>query len=117
MMSQNAEQAIGFASGGLVPGVGSYDSVPALLTPGEFVLNKRAVDSVGLPQLRAINSGVAAGGERQILVNQTIEVNIEAKETMDEAFIRQKLVPAIKKELKRASLDGQFVLSASGVRS
>ncbi|NCY21520.1 hypothetical protein EBX31_06145, partial [bacterium] len=118
LISLNAEQAIGFASGGLVPGVGSYDSVPALLTPGEFVLNKRAVDSVGLPQLRAINSGVAAaGGERQILVNQTIEVNIEAKETMDEAFIRQKLLPAIKKELKRASLDGQFVLSASGVRS
>ena len=31
-----------FAQGGIVPGVGNTDSVPAMLTPGEFVVNKQA---------------------------------------------------------------------------
>jgi hypothetical protein len=33
--------ARGFASGGYVPGVGSSDTVPAMLTPGEFVIRKK----------------------------------------------------------------------------
>lgn len=33
----------GFAAGGYVPGAGNSDSVPALLTPGEYVLNKQQV--------------------------------------------------------------------------
>lgn len=31
-----------FASGGFVPGSGSKDSIPALLMPGEFVMNKKS---------------------------------------------------------------------------
>jgi hypothetical protein len=31
----------GFAKGGLVPGSGNGDTVPAMLTPGEFVVTKR----------------------------------------------------------------------------
>ena len=33
-------QAQEFATGGIVPGVGSKDTVPAMLTPGELILNK-----------------------------------------------------------------------------
>ena len=33
----------GYASGGIIPGSGNRDSVPAMLTPGEVVLNKRQV--------------------------------------------------------------------------
>ncbi|GAF88870.1 unnamed protein product, partial [marine sediment metagenome] len=33
----------------------SSDTVPALLTPGEFVINKRSADSIGLPKLHAMN--------------------------------------------------------------
>lgn len=116
MISSNASQAIGFASGGVVPGSGYGDSVPAMLTPGEFVINRRAVQSIGLPALEAINAG-KSGGQGTVTVNQSFDVSIETSEKLDEAFIRTKLVPALKKELKRASLDGQFVIAASGVRS
>ena len=34
---------LGMASGGIVPGTGSHDSVPALLTPGELVVPKHQV--------------------------------------------------------------------------
>ena len=48
--------AKGFATGGRAPGVGSTDTVPAMLTPGEFVVNKKAT-AKNLPLLQSINSG------------------------------------------------------------
>jgi TP901 family phage tail tape measure protein len=45
-----------FATGNLVPGSGNSDTVPALLTPGEFVINKKAT-AENLPLLEAINGG------------------------------------------------------------
>ena len=45
-----------FASGGSVPGYGEKDTVPALLTPGEFVVNKAATQEHG-PILQAMNAG------------------------------------------------------------
>ena len=42
------------ASGGGVPGV---DSVPAMLTPGEFVMSKGAVDRHGVGYMKALNRG------------------------------------------------------------
>jgi hypothetical protein len=42
--------------GGTIPGSGNTDTVPAMLTPGEFVINKQATQD-NLPLLRAINSG------------------------------------------------------------
>ena len=50
-----------FATGGLVPGSGNRDTVPAMLTPGEFVVRKSAVNSVGTGALGQIN-GYQAGG-------------------------------------------------------
>jgi TP901 family phage tail tape measure protein len=47
----------GFAKGGLVPGSGNRDSVDAKLMPGEFVLRKTAVQSIGVNNLRKMNSG------------------------------------------------------------
>ncbi len=42
------------AMGGYVPGKGMTDKVPALLTPGEFVVNKGAAKSFA-PFLNSIN--------------------------------------------------------------
>jgi TP901 family phage tail tape measure protein len=42
------------AYGGSVPGSGNTDTVPAMLTPGEFVINKEAT-AANLPLLQAIN--------------------------------------------------------------
>jgi TP901 family phage tail tape measure protein len=39
-----------------VPGIGNTDTVPAMLTPGEFVINKKATAS-NLPLIKAINDG------------------------------------------------------------
>ena len=48
---------MGFASGGLVPGTGNRDTVPAMLTPGEFVLRKSAVKAIGPSNLKGYNQG------------------------------------------------------------
>ena len=49
-----------FNKGGEVPGQGDTDTVPAMLTPGEFVLTKDAVKKYGTDTLYGMNA--AAGG-------------------------------------------------------
>ena len=49
------KEAAGFASGGMVPGSGNGDTVPAMLTPGEFVIRKSAVQAFGASNLASIN--------------------------------------------------------------
>ena len=44
-----------FNKGGLVRGIGNTDTVPAMLTPGEVVINKPAVQNFGLKNLLTIN--------------------------------------------------------------
>jgi len=46
--------------GGTVPGSGNKDTVPAMLTPGEFVMSKGAVEEYGVGTLEGMNA--AAGG-------------------------------------------------------
>jgi hypothetical protein len=48
---------LGFNAGGNVPGTGNTDTVPAMLTPGEFVMSKSAVDKYGVGFMRSINNG------------------------------------------------------------
>ena len=52
----------GFNKGGLVPGSGNRDTVPALLTPGEFVIRKSSVGAIGADNLASMNR-YAAGGK------------------------------------------------------
>lgn len=46
-----------FATGGLVPGSGNRDTVPAMLTPGEFVIRKSSVQKLGASNLKQMNTG------------------------------------------------------------
>lgn len=46
-------------SGGIIPGQGNTDTVPAMLTPGEFVIRKQVVEKFGPTFFSAINSGKA----------------------------------------------------------
>ena len=46
--------------GGMVPGSGDTDKVPAMLTPGEFVMSKGAVEKYGADTMAGLNA--AAGG-------------------------------------------------------
>ena len=53
----------GMATGGMVPGQGNGDTVPAWLTPGEYVIRKKAVKALGVPYLEQLNAkGYASGG-------------------------------------------------------
>ena len=49
-----------FNKGGKVRGQGDKDTVPAMLTPGEFVMSKGAVQQYGVDTMEAMNA--AAGG-------------------------------------------------------
>ncbi|MDP6769997.1 MAG: hypothetical protein QF704_04785, partial [Anaerolineales bacterium] len=73
-----------FAQGGLVGGQGSGDTVPAMLTPGEFVLSRSAVQDIGVDTAQRINQGGGAG----------ITVNIHGGIVQDD-YIRNELLPAI----------------------
>jgi chromosome segregation ATPase len=79
--------ALGFASGGFVPGLGMTDKIPAMLTPGEFVVRKPVAQRFGA-ELAALNGNVfprmngaaslaakGAGGN-EIEYNYTINVNV-----------------------------------------
>ena len=41
--------------GGVVPGYGDQDTVPTMLTPGEFVIKKEVVEKVGVDNLKVVN--------------------------------------------------------------
>ena len=51
-----------FASGGLNRGT---DTVPAMLTPGEFVIRDRVVDKIGVPFFDSLNKGYLDSGLRR----------------------------------------------------
>jgi hypothetical protein len=58
----------GFAQGGIVPGSGNGDTVPAMLTPGEFVVTKKWAPFAqmlfggGVPRISNSMMGFATGG-------------------------------------------------------
>ncbi len=68
--SEGFEPSTGYvpmARGGMVPkylaggGASGTDTVPAWLTPGEFVMRRDAVDRIGANNLEAMNSGGVSG--------------------------------------------------------
>ena len=56
----NRGGAVYLNNGNIVPGQGNTDTVPAMLTPGEFVVNKEATQQ-NLPLLQAINNSTLGG--------------------------------------------------------
>lgn len=66
------------ASGGLAIGT---DVVPAMLTPGEFVMSRYAVQNHGLDTLKAINNGDSVGDS---VYNYSINVNVKSDANPDD---------------------------------
>jgi hypothetical protein len=84
-----------FASGGIIPkmfAAGGFskgtDTIPAMLTPGEFVVRKAAVDSIGIDKLNSMNSGTSVG---ESVYNYSITVNANSSDASDiaDAVLRQ----------------------------
>ena len=92
-----------FAMGGLVQGYGSSDSVPAMLTPGEYVLPRNQVEN-GRP--------AAAGGAGQTV---NITINVAPNAQVSESDMRREFIPKILEALKRESQNGTLILSSRGV--
>ena len=61
----------GYEEGGEVDGPGGTDKVPAMLTAGEFVMSRGAVQKYGVKQLESMNA--AGGGTNQPkIMNNTV---------------------------------------------
>jgi TP901 family phage tail tape measure protein len=90
------------------------DVVPAVLTPGEFVVNREATrNNLGL--LSLINSAKAPVSP---VVGQTsISVVINATTELTPAQIRREIIPELERELKRKSQEGAFIMATSGIRT
>jgi TP901 family phage tail tape measure protein len=67
-----------FNVGGRV--IGS-DTVPAMLTPGEFVVRKYAVQNFGADKLKAINNGTYSGDS---MYNYEVNVNVQTDADADQ---------------------------------
>lgn len=59
-----------FNKGGLVPGAGNQDTVPAMLTPGEVVISKPAVEKYGASNLLRLNENVGKKNKPRINNNR-----------------------------------------------
>jgi uncharacterized protein YgiM (DUF1202 family) len=96
-----------FAYGGVVPqrfelggGIFGTDTVPAMLTPGEFVVKKSAVDAIGVDNLKAMNSGASMG---DCVYNYSVTVNANSSDASG-------IADAVMREIKR--IDSQRIRSS-----
>jgi TP901 family phage tail tape measure protein len=71
----------GYNKGGFVSGYGSGDTISAMLTPGEFVMTKPAVDAYGARMMKDINNGTFQSGS---VYNYSISVNVETGADADQ---------------------------------
>ncbi len=92
-----AAGALQFAGGGMVPGSGFSDTVPAVLTPGERVLSR---------------DEVARGPQTTQVVH--LNFNIAAGAKVDRDAIKQ-MMPEIIETLRRESRNGTLIVRQSGV--
>jgi len=67
--SLKEEEPVKMAKGGKVPGSGNKDTVPAMLTPGEFVMSKGAVAKYGVDTMRSMNASGGGTGIPSLMSN------------------------------------------------
>jgi hypothetical protein len=84
---------------------------------GEFTSSRESSDRISSGFANAMGGGRSGSGSQTINVEQDVNVSINGvrPQDMDEGFIRQRLMPAIKKELKRASFAGEQFISPRGL--
>jgi hypothetical protein len=106
---------VALSSGGLVPkrysasgfSIGT-DTVPAMLTPGEFVMSKYAVDTHGMNTMKSLNSGQSVGGA---VYNNTYTLTVNARTDANPNDIAQAVMSTIKqvddRRIRGVSLNGR----------
>ena len=68
------------ANGGLFSSLGT-DVVPSMLTPGEFVVRRNAVNNFGVDRLKAINSGTYSSDS---VYNYEVNINVQSNANADQ---------------------------------
>jgi hypothetical protein len=79
-LMNNSGGAIPYSIGGKVFRNHGSDTIPAMLTPGEFVVRKRAVQNFGMENLEKINKGDSIGGS---VYNYNLAVNVKSDANPD----------------------------------
>lgn len=67
-----------FARGGMVPGSGNRDTVPAMLQPGEFVIKKSSVKKLGASNLAAMNENKYSLGGMQKNLSRAGDISLKS---------------------------------------
>ena len=100
------------AEGGLIPGFGSGDIVPAMLEPGEFVMRRSATRQY-FPLLNALNSGFtpsgASGGLSSVTTVGDITVNLQGGKPSDTSA--REIAQAIRREIRRGTISQDQLLN------
>lgn len=89
-----------YASGGMAMGT---DTVPAMLTPGEFVVKRPSVRSFGVDRLKAINNGTYNG---ESVYNYNLSVNVQSESNPSE--IANTVMAKIKQVESKRLRGGRF---------
>jgi tape measure domain-containing protein len=84
-------QPPGFAEGGLVPGIGNKDTVPALLTPGEVVVPKKNYADLSSDMVRG-----AIADDQVILLQQGNAISSKILDQLTIGVINEKLTIMVK---------------------
>jgi len=103
-------KVLGFARGGMVPGTGNRDTVPAMLQPGEFVIRKSSVNKLGAGNLAAMNQNRYASGG--LIIKQTLSdqyAGLFAKPKGNDSSGKPISIPLTSK-----GTEGQEILAAIG---
>ena len=95
-----------YATGGYVagPGTGTSDSIPAMLSNGEYVITSQAVNRIGRDNLDAINAGrvpdLGSSGGVTAISGGNVTLNVSAVDTSGfSAFLQRGGLDAIKQAL------------------
>ncbi len=96
--AMRAAGAKGFATGGLVTGGGGIDTIPAMLTSGEFVVNRAAASRIGMGALQSINSGGASSldGKMDSLIRITASL---VKVTAESGNVNAEMLAGVQGQL------------------
>jgi tape measure domain-containing protein len=88
-LNEIRSQRFAFAEGGIVPGVGNKDTVPALLTPGEVVVPKSNFEDLQ----NSLQGGVTA--DQIVLLQQSNEIQAKILNTITFGTVNDKLTQIV----------------------
>jgi TP901 family phage tail tape measure protein len=85
------------ATGGSIPSAGGIDTVPAMLSGGEFIMNRSAAQNIGASNLQALNAGAGS---------------IVTEEKTEE--LNEKLISKLDELIEASSAAGNITINVDG---